>query len=848
MRDDDGKLRPSWRELFGQLGADGLARLNEKSSFLARQIRDNGITYNVYADENGPARPWSLDLMPLLIDDADRNTIRAGVAQRASCLNAAMADAYGEQRALREGLLPPALLQGHPDFLQPMAGYRPPGDIWLHMIAFDLARSPDGRWWIVSQRTQAPSGAGYVLENRITISRTLADPFRNMNVRRLADFYSQLLDTLHQVAPGSGSGAGAWRSAYIALLTPGPYNETYFEHAYLARYLGISLVQGSDLVVRDCKLYIKTLDGLEPVDVLFRRLDDVWCDPLELRPDSTLSIPGLIEAVRAGNVTLANALDSGWLESPGLMGFLPGLSKALTGSELLLHSLPSWWCGERGALEQILPRLDQTVIKRTYSAAGFKAVISAALDDEAREHWAAQIRKDPSAYTVQEYLPLSQMPVWNGSFLASRAVMLRVFAVADGRGGYRVLLGGLGRIARDDQNIVAMQRGGSNVDAWVLAPEPQHSLKLSEMMHAQEARDIRNARRTVSSRAAENLFWLGRNTERSLNSVQTARVLISRLSSDNRAFSAPLIRVLTKLADYQGLLPAGAAAKIRSAADMEQALLRGLLPRQVGAESEAPNRAAEGGEHAPARSVDLGSVIGRNLSQLVGSAGQIRDRLSPDHWRLITSVYAKWQTAFLALSAAPDSPEAQDHLDRVRWELAAIAGAQMDQMTRDTGWRVMSAGRKIERLATVSQSLRIFFAEPEALDEMGMELLIALADSLIIYRATYQRRMEVMPVVDLLVLPPDNPRSIHGILGGLMHDLSHLPPTGGDEANGLACLPPCSNPAGLSLKALAACEPEGGYAVLLAQLEAWHHAALACSDAVGLRYFSHAGVDYRMAL
>src|SRR5574343_1425 len=334
-----GGLAPHWHTFFEHLGFDGFGDLNRRQQNLAQQLRDNGVTYNVYADEHSLQRPWSLDLFPRIVSPEDWASIEQGVLQRTRLLNAMMADLYGPRELVQRALLPAALVLGHPGYLRAMQGRTPPGGTWLHIAAFDLARGPDGRWWVVSQRTQAPSGLGYLLEDRIAISRQFPKAFSEMGVQRLASSYKALMQGLVAMSPRGAE-------SRVALLTPGPYNETYFEHVYLARYLGLNLVEGNDLTVRDSRLYLKTLQGLEPVDVLLKRLDDEWLDPLELRSDSALGVPGLMQAVRAGHGLVANTPGSAPLESSAILGFLPGISEHLLGEKLALPSLPTWWCGE----------------------------------------------------------------------------------------------------------------------------------------------------------------------------------------------------------------------------------------------------------------------------------------------------------------------------------------------------------------------------------------------------------------------------------------------------------------------------------------------------------------------
>ncbi|WP_286851523.1 circularly permuted type 2 ATP-grasp protein, partial [Hydrogenophaga sp. 70-12] len=510
-------LAPSWSAFFDHTGTEGLADLNRRAENLRRQIRDNGVTYNVYADDSGLQRPWALDLFPMILGPGDWAQIEAGVLQRARLLNAVMADLYGPRELLQRGLLPAALVQGHPGYLRAMQGVRPRGGTWLHIVGFDLAHGPDGRWWVVGQRTQAPSGLGYLLENRIAIGRQFPKAFAGLRVQRLAASYRALMDGIKSLAPEG-------ENARIALLTPGPYNETYFEHAYLARYLGLTLVEGNDLTVRDERLFLKTLAGLEPVHALIKRVDDPWLDPLELRPDSTLGVPGLLQVLRAGHLVLANAPGSAPLESSALLGFLPAISEHLLGEPLALPSLATWWCGEDAALRGVLPLLRDGVIKATYPGGGSDTVIGQGLTPREIDEWTGRLVRQPEQHTVQSWLPLSQTPTWTGDRLMPRSAMLRVFALADGAGSWRVLPGGLVRLAPRGQLVAAMQRGGSSADCWVLtdgAVDPTSLLSGQPSSFA-----IAQQKQPVTSRAAENLFWLGRYTERAENTVRLAETVL----------------------------------------------------------------------------------------------------------------------------------------------------------------------------------------------------------------------------------------------------------------------------------------------------------------------------------
>lgn len=393
-------VRPHWREFHRALEAMPPDELGARRSALRRQVHENGITYNVYADPRGFERPWELDLLPYILPAAEWAQIEAAVVQRATLFNRILADLYGEQTLLQQGLIPPALIYGHSGFLRPLVGTRQPGNLFLHLYAVDLARSPDGRWWVVADRTQAPSGAGYALENRSLVARALPELYRAAGVQPLVPFFEGFRDSLAGLAPPDAEAAG--EDPLIVVMTPGPYNETYFEHAFLAREMGFPLVEGQDLTVREEKVYLRTLEGLRRVHVILRRVDDIWCDPLELRDDSALGVAGLVAAVRAGTVTVANALGSGILETGALLGYLPRLCQHLLGQKLKMPSVATWWCGEPAACAYALKHLRELVVKPAYPTLGERPVFCRDLPTAELDALAARIAARPFDFVAQE--------------------------------------------------------------------------------------------------------------------------------------------------------------------------------------------------------------------------------------------------------------------------------------------------------------------------------------------------------------------------------------------------------------------------------------------------------------
>jgi uncharacterized circularly permuted ATP-grasp superfamily protein/uncharacterized alpha-E superfamily protein len=825
-----GPLAPLWNDFFRLLGPGGFDTLSARQQQLLQQIHDDGVTYNVHADSAQAVRAWSVDLFPLLVDSTSWRQIAAGAAQRAALLNTVLADLYtGPQRTLKEGLLPPALVQGHPGYLRALHGHTPPGKVWLHIAAFDLARGPDGVWRVVNQRVQAPSGLGYLLENRILISRLFPDAFSQLKVQRLAASYRMLMDTLLRLSPG---GVGS----RVVLLTPGPYSETYFEQVYLARYLGITLAEGNDLTVRQDRLYLKTLRGLEPVHVVLRRLDDSFCDPLELRPDSMLGVAGLLQAVRAGHVLVANALGAGFLESPAVQGFLPKLCEALLGEPLKLASLPTWWCGEPGVCDAPLDDLRSWVIKPVHAECGFEPTVMASLDYGQLPSWRERVHADPARVTLQKYQPLPHVPVWSDDRLAARAAMLRVYALADGQGGWRVLPGGLVRTAPRGGNTVSMQRGGSSQDAWVITGDAvDDSTLLPAPMRPQ---DLVNRHRVVTSRAAENLFWLGRYTERAEHGARLMRIAVRALSGDDDL--GPAVRdMLDQWCRQSGLVAPEAPALSDNPQAFERCLVRGLVP----------------GAHA-------GGLV-QSLQALGHAAAQVRERLGGDHRQWIASA-----TALELLPAQPrredlQTPQAMRGLEQLTEVLSAITGAQTDRMTRDDGWRLLSIGRHIERLTLLGEALRLAFQSGAVHSDSGFNLLLALFDSTITYRALYQKRLEVPPLLDLLMLDRENPRALGWVAQTLRARMAKLPDTWGGladasppaepraaqtdvlSADKKALLALAPNPDDWHLPELCTHTQEQHYTWLELTLTQSIDSAWRLSDEISRRYFAHASAPDR---
>ncbi len=807
----DGLLAPHWVGFFGQVPVDQPQELDSRADRVARLLRDNGVTYNVYADDGGAQRPWSLELFPLLLTAADWQDIEAGVLQRTRLLEAVMADIYGAQALIADGLLPSALIHGHPDYQRPLHGTRPLGGRFLHLLAFDLARGPDGRWWVVAQRAQAPSGLGYLLENRMAISAQFPEAFATLAVRRLGSSYRRLIRALKDMT-------GAGGEAHLALLTPGPHNETHAEQSMLARYLGLSLVEGSDLTVRRERLYLKTLHGLRPVHGLIRRVDDNWVDPLEARGDSQLGAPGLMQAVRADQVLVANAIGSGVLESSALLGFLPALSQRLLDEELRLPALPTWWCGEAAAMHDALPRLREAVIKPTFpwslAHGTFETGVGPLLGPDELAAWAERIQAAPAAHTVQAYLPPARMPVWQQGQLATRAAMLRVFVLSDARGGWQVLPGGMARLVGADSDLADMQQGGSSADVWVLGdPDRQATRRAARPERVESVAAIEPRDSPVTSRAAENLFWIGRYTERAENMARLARIALEVFHGDDEPALATQMW-LGQMAVFSGLVDRTAPTPTASIDGFEQALIGGLAYRS--------------GVHS----------VGHALRALRQAGAALREQLSSEHWGLIKRADRDFQSACQALTQAAPLPAfgALGALRELSRQLAAITGAQSDHMWRDDGWRLLSVGRQIERLIFLARALSRGFYTNAVHDAAGMAVVLRLFDASVSFHARYQRTHSIAALIEHVVLNPHNPRSVACVLQVLGSRLTRLHQNQPAETENLATR--LQVPTLDQLGTLCQSDDIGDFVPLQRLLADQTDLAQSLSDTIALRHFS----------
>ncbi len=749
MVDASGGLRPDWNRFSAGLDSLGPGGLADRADHVRRALRENGVTYNVYGAPQGPDRPWELDPLPLLIASSEWKALAGAVSQRARLLDRIAADVYGPQELLRRGLLPPELVGGHPGFLFPCHGLKPPRDTFLHLYAVHLARSSGGEWLALADRTQGPSGAGYAIENRLIIARTLPEEFQNLYVERLASFFMRLRESLWSLSPR------AVDNPRVVLLSPGPRSNTYFEDAYLSRYLGFTLVEGGDLTVRGAEVFLKTLGGLVRVDVILRRLADNECDPLELNPQGWSGVPGLVAAVRSGAVSVANTLGSGWLEAPVLMALLPRICEHLTGESLRLPSVPTWWCGDADGLAYVSAHLEQLVIRPAFTLRTSPPVVAADLNESERVQLLERIRRRPAMFVAQTNVTRSTVPVWSGTGLQSWHIGLRTFAVADD-GDYRVLPGGLARASPNPSGLGAsIAAGQTSKDVWVLSDRPVAPVTL--ITRPATAIALQRTQNDLPSRLAENVFWLGRLVERAEGEIRHLRSIVSRLANEPEAAidQRSVLRFFTQALLHHDRVPD--AVPVSATGSLWESL-RGEILTFLFDE-----------EHADSLAATL-RCVRRN-------AATLRDRLSIDSWRFINQ---------LDLADLYPWPHDQVRLDdlqlllnRLLGILLAIAGLANENMTQGPVWRFFDLGRRLERAAGMLRLVERTLVRSDLTLSIVLELLLEIYDSTMTYCSRYFTSLQLTPVLDLLVFDESNPRGLAFQVSAIASHIRKLRSIGG---------------------------------------------------------------------
>jgi uncharacterized circularly permuted ATP-grasp superfamily protein/uncharacterized alpha-E superfamily protein len=761
----DGTAREGWSVLLNQLDELDPVDLLRVQREVARLLEDDNVTYTPspastvsIADWTAPAtqplsepRPWRLDSVPLILDDREWSSLEAGIVQRAELLDAILSDLYGARRLLARQAVPAAAVFDHDEYLRSVVGIEALAGQRLFMTAADLGRDATGQWKVISDRTQCPSGAGFAMQNRRVVSRVLPDVYHSANLYRLTPFFSAMRLALVDAAPHNVE------DPRVVVLSPGTHSETAFDQAFVASLLGFPLLEGSDLTVRDGRVWMRVLGRLEQVDVILRRVDSTWMDALELRPGSRLGVTGLLECVRQGTVSVVNSLGSGILENPALLPFLPELSERLLGQQLRLPSVETWWCGEDAALRHVLANLDSLVI-RPISRGHGRSVLGSALTAEQREQVVAQLRATPHRFVGQEVLHLSSAPTSERDNLVGRSVVLRAFAVRSGA-SYTAMLGGLARVTDDDQGrrgpLVTDPDGGLAKDVWVVSREPVVVTRMVAPRGVDVDHSVLATAGSPSSamvpRVLSDLFWFGRYAERAEDLLRlilaTRNVAIETdFDSDSEGPLRALLLAVTHVSTtYPGFLAPGV--------EMMPELRAMLLDR-----------------HRP-------GTAAQSIGALSLVAQGVRDQLSEDVWIVLADI----DRALAALAANPYDQGLQltDASERVLSGLLALCGIASENMIRDPGWYLMDSGRGLERALQLVALLRVTLGwrhSPET-ERLVIDAVLTAAESIVTFRRRFRGRAGVEAVGALLITDGTNPRSVAYQLRRIQTDLRAVPDT-----------------------------------------------------------------------
>lgn len=744
--DGNGKQRSHWNSISEHLGSLNQASWERRERQLDRLIHDNGITYNVYDENDSSTRPWSMDMIPLALPQKEIESLETSLEQRAHLLNLILGDVYGRQTMLQSSKMHPYLVFANPAFLRPCHGLLPPRQNHIQLYSADLARSPDGHWWVLSDRVEAASGLGYALENRMLMSRIFPKAIWDADILSLQPFIQKFCQHIETLAATSSDNPN------ITLLTAGPRNETYFEQSYLARNLGYTLAEGEDLTVRSNRLYMKTINGVQQVHGLLRRVDSPWVDPLELRKDSLLGVPGLVNAVRQKNLTLANALGSGFIETPALLAFLPWFCRNYLGESLELPSVATWWCGQKHEREYVLENIEKLIVKPTFRQNGGRTYFGPRLSSAEKLELIGLINKYPERYCGQEILSQATTPVYEAGKLHPRNFLMRVFMIADGS-GWKMMPGGLVRYpANDDILDVSMQRGGASKDAWVIR-DSESKAGQRAAAHVSSERLIRRNHSDLPSRTADNMHWLGRYIERAESLARLQRSISNYLTEDMGSESQRAIFPF-----LEQLVPVGEKASKLIDPSTERLDLAAVEP------------------------VLISSLFGRdnpesliNTLQFIERAGaKVKERLSVDTWKRIQSFH-KIGANYKERGISIFDEEIMIFLDDTLENLSIFVGNAYENMTRSQGWSFLQIGRRIERALSVSSLLQSSYSVAKPFDDQLESQLLYWADSNITYRRRYLNTLSAERVLDLLCFDPVNPRSLVYQISNLRELLASLP-------------------------------------------------------------------------
>ena len=746
---NDG-VKPYWDKLFTAFDTLGVSGLTARQKDIDWLLSENGVTYNVYNDPQGMHRPWNLNVVPFVLHQKEWDQVTQGIKQRAEILNLVLKDVYGEGKLIKEGVIPYEVIYGHRGFLRQCSGMELNTEKYLSIYAADLCRGTDGRLWVVNDRTEAPSGMGYALENRSTINRILPEMFAQMNIKRHSAFFQELNQMLVDAAPGKKENPN------IVILTPGSHNETYFEHAYMASFLGYPLVQGNDLVIRDGFVCMKSLQGLKQIDVILRRVDDVFTDPLELREDSHLGVAGLLDVVRRKNVSVINPVGSAVIENPGLIPFMPAIAKYFLNEELILPQIASWWCGQENEKNYVLGNLSKLVVKRIDRTNRESIYFGEFLNPEELDALKKVIQERPYRFVAQERINFSTAPNFSNSVLEPRNIVARAFCIAS-KNEYSVMQGGLVRVSPNVDTVqVSNQRGGTSKDFWIMQDTPVRQ-ELNRQWQKKTSIAI-SGLNDLPSLTAENLFWAGRYVGRTLVTARFIRVVMRQMALIQHTNERPdseklrvLFKAVTHLTDtYPGFTEKTKDGKGAMDDPMQEMLSVILDANKVGS-------------------------LAHTLQMFSNSYYSIRNLWSSDMWRVFENIQKTWNTFVVGEDRSVN--RILKVLNQLITRLIAFMGLIEESIMVQQGLLLYFIGLQMEQSTLTITKCRALLSikYDEQVEYDLLEYLLTSHESLNIYRYSYRSHIQLEHVLELVLLDMDYSRSLTFMINRLQKDIARLP-------------------------------------------------------------------------
>lgn len=747
MHDCDKNIRENWKEVVKDIEKAGLDKLREKQADIDWYLEDNGVTYNIYDDRDGPVnRSWSMDPIPFVIGEEEWNGIKKGLQQRAKLFNLIFKDLYSEQKLIKDNIVPAEVIFSHKGFLSEVFDFGYKEDFNLYFYATDLARGPDGKMWVVSDKTQGPSGLGYTIENRLTMNSISTDLFPNVKRQKLASFLEEYKALLTKLSGGDLS--------TVALFTPGPHNETYFEHAYLSTHLEIKMLQGEDLLVKNGSLWLKSLSGLKKINTLLRRVDDRYCDPLELKHDSQLGVAGLVEAMRQDKLNMINPIGSAIVENVGLNPFMKKIAQYFLKEDLILPQIATWWCGQKTALDYVLANLSTLIVKKIDRTEQIKIYFGKKLSPLERGELVKLLLQNPHKYVAQEEVDFSTVPYYNNGLIEPRNAVIRAYSLKVDE-EYSVMNGGLVRVSENkDSLLVSSKQGGISKDLWILGED---AIKTEPYNILNHTRYVETSIDKISTLKASNLFWLGRYLARSISTTRLIIHVIKKItnfyryevvtSKESQVILQNALTHMTKT--YPGFM------------DVNNKVNREVFP-MVEITSVIKDTMRSGS-------------LSFTITMLANTNINLKDLLTIESWKLFERMQKEWNE--FAYRKNDSTLIVASELDKFLIYLMAYKELVKESIFKEQGLILYNIGHKIEdALLLISKARSILCLKVDkTIGNTLLEGMLNSMESFNAYRAHYKSSLNLENVIDFLILNKQFPKSLTYVANKLLKDFKLLP-------------------------------------------------------------------------